>query len=175
MTAGVLGKSQRPATFGGPENGPMFAVRASLRRIEPVPALLVVLLNDCGKLPPIPNLPRAGVLGFREPRLDDMESASWVAAWDGSVIDPDGLRKVDGLASFRDYWDFHTASDVREICSIRGSRRAVVALVRYLRDDAEIHDRRLVGNVERHDCGLTKLLVRLGARPVDRARLEYAP
>lgn len=152
----------------------MLATRATSRRIETIPALLVVLLHDTNKLPPIPNLPHAGVLGFREPRLEDMESFTWAAAWDGGVLDEDGFRKVAGLASFRDYYEHHTASDVREICSIRGSRRAVVALIKYLRDDAEFHDRRLVGNVERHDCGLTNLLVRLGARPVDRLRLEYS-
>ena len=143
------------------------------RRIEQVPPLLVMLLNDLGKLPPIPNLPRAGVLGFRPPTLADMEAFYYAAAWDGSVLDADGFRKVSGLATYRDVYDLHSASDVRELCAIRGTRRAVVELVRYLRDDAEAHDRRLVGMIERNDGRLAKLMARFGGKPTTLVPWSY--
>lgn len=151
----------------------MLATRAASRRIETVPALLVAMLSDLGKLPPIPNLPRAGALGFRQPRLADMEQFTYAAAWSGSVLDKYGFRKVDGLATYRDVFDPHSSSDVRELCAIRGSRRAVVALVRYLRDTAEAQERRLVGMIERNDGGLAQLMARFGGKPMTRVAWEY--
>ena len=76
------------------------------RAVELIPALLVVLLHDSDKLPPIPNLPEPSTLGFRRPELADMESLQWVAAWDGARTDKDGFRRVAGLASFRDVYDW---------------------------------------------------------------------
>jgi hypothetical protein len=165
--------SERQEAPRGQEDGGMLATRAPSRRIETVPALLVVLLNDTGKLPPIPNLPHAGVLGFRQPTLSDMEAFAYAAVWESAVLDEDGFRKVAGLATYRDVFDLHSSSDVRELCAIRGSRRAVASLVRYLRDDAEIHDRRLVGMIERNDGGLAQLMARFGGRPMTRVPWEY--
>jgi hypothetical protein len=145
------------------------------RCIEPVPALLVMMLHDLGKLPEIPNLPRAGVLGFREPEMRDMEAVKWVAQWQGDRTDKDGFRKVAGLATFRDYYQMHTASDVREIVALRGSRRAVVDLTVWMRDDAEAQNRRLVGSFERDSIGLAQLMSRLGGRPIPRLYWEYHP
>lgn len=160
--------------LSGAQSGGMLATRATPRRIETIPALLVVLLHDTGKLPSIPNLPCAGALGFRQPTLADLERFSYAAAWESSVLDEDGFRRVAGLATYRDYYEMHTSSDVRELCAIRGSRRAVVALIRYLRDDAAVHDRRLVGAIERFDLGLSNLVAKLGCRPVQRTMWEYA-
>lgn len=143
------------------------------RCIELIPALLVMMLNDLGKLPEIPNLPHPGALGFRKPELADMERAKWLAAWQGARTDKDGFRKVAGLATFRDTYDWHSASDVRELLAIRGSRRAVVDLTCWMRDDAEAHDRRLVGLMERDDCGLAQLMARLGGRPMTMVRWEH--
>ena len=174
MTVSSLPFLGRGRGAEGPENEAMLALRAPSRRtVEVVPALLVVLLHDCGKLPPIPNLPRAGVLGFRQPTLEDMERFLYAAAWDGSALDADGFRRVAGLATYRDYYRMHDSSDVRELCAIRGSRRAVVDLVRYLRDDAEAHDRRLVGMIERNDGELANLMARFGGKPMTQVSWEY--
>ena len=147
--------------------------RASSRCVELLPPLLVMMLNELGKLPEIPNLPKPGALGFRKPELADMERVKWLASWEGDRTDKDGFRKVAGLASFRDTYDWHEAADVRELLAIRGSRRAVVDLVCWMRDDAEAHDRRLVGLMERNDCGLAQLIARLGGRPMTMVRWEH--
>jgi hypothetical protein len=155
--------------------GNMLATRAASRRIEIIPALLVVLLNDTGKLPPIPNLPHAGVLGFRQPGISDMESFTWTAAWESAALDEHGFRKVAGLAAHRDYYNLHDSSDVRELCSVRGSRRAVIGLIRFLRDDAEVNNRRLVGSIVTHDAALAKAVDRLGGSAIALTRWEYNP
>ena len=116
---------------------PRAPARGALRS---VPALLVMMLHDLGKLPPIPNEPRPGVLGFRLPTLADMESVKWLASWSGPRTDEHGFRQVAGLASYRDYYQMHDSSDVRELCALRGSRRACVELTKWLRDDAESHE-----------------------------------
>ena len=153
----------------------MLATRARTRCIEAVPGLLVMMLNDLGKLPPIPNEPRPGVLGFRLPTLADMESVKWLASWSGPRTDEHGFRQVAGLASYRDYYQMHDSSDVRELCALRGSRRACVELTKWLRDDAESHDRRLVGAFETLDLGIATLMARLGGRPESRALWSYHP
>jgi hypothetical protein len=153
----------------------MMAAAPPTRTIEVIPALLVALLDGGGKLPPIPNEPQPGALGFHKPDLNDMQSAKWLALWEGPLVDEGGFRKVAGLATFRDLYEWHTASSVRELCAIRGSRRAVVELTRWLRDDAASQNRRLVGAIERFDCGLAKLVMKLGCRPVQRTMWEHAP
>jgi hypothetical protein len=143
-----------------------------VRTIEVVPPLLVALLNDAGKLPAIPNEPRAGALGFRRPTLEDMKTVKWLACWDGSRTDKDGFRKVGGLATFRDVFDWHTSSEVRELLAIRGTPRSTVALVNWLVADGLEHDRRLVGAVQKNDVSLIHLLERLGGT-ITRRFMEY--
>lgn len=150
----------------------MHATRASLRYIEVVPALLVMMLNDLGKLPSIPNEPRGGLLGFRKPELADMESVRWVACWHGARTDRDGFRRVAGLASFRDVFDWHTSCEVRELLALRGSPRACVDLTRWLISDGIENGRRLVGNVQSNDLGLIHLMERLGGH-ITRRFMEY--
>jgi hypothetical protein len=145
------------------------------RCIEMIPALLVMMLNDLGKLPDIPNLPQPGVLGFRKPELSDMEAVKWLAEWCGPRTDKDGFRKVAGLACFRDLYEWHSASDIREVVAIRGSRRAVANLTIWMRDDARSHNRRLSGSFERFDVGLAQLMARLGGKPTTRVLWEYLP
>jgi hypothetical protein len=171
----VLGESKVDGLQRQGEDSLMHATRASFRCIGEVPALLVMLLHDSGKLPPIPNEPRGGLLGFRKPELADMEAVQWLAQWEGPRVDKDGFRRVAGLATYRDYYQMHDSSDVRELLAIRGSRRAVVELTRWLRDDAEAHERRLVGVIERHDLGLCQVMARLGGAPVSRDPWEYRP
>jgi hypothetical protein len=145
------------------------------RCIEMIPALLVMMLNDLGKLPDIPNLPQPGVLGFRKPELSDMESVKWLAEWEGPRTDKDGFRRVAGLAAFRDLYNWHSASDVREVVAIRGSCRAVVDLTVWMRDDAMSHNRRLIGLFEKCDVGLAQLIARLGGRPTTLVPWEHLP
>ena len=109
----------------------MLATRARTRCIEHVPALLVMLLNEGGKLPSIPNEPQGGILGFRKPELADMEAVKWLAEWESPRVDKDGFRKVAGLATYRDYYEHHTSSDVRDLIALRGSRRACVELTTF--------------------------------------------
>lgn len=150
-------------------------VRSCFRCIEVVAPLLVSYLHDGGKLPSIPNLPKPGKLGFREPGIADMESVQWLIQWESLPLDKDGLRRVAGLATYRDYYQMHDSSDVRELLAIRGSRRAVVDLTRWLRDDAESHARRLVGSIERCDLGLAQVMARLGGKPETRVPWSYLP
>ena len=144
------------------------------RVISHIPALLVMSLNDAGKVPQIPHAPTAGGLGWRMPTLADMESVQWLASWSGPRVDSQGFRPLAGLASYKDYWRSHDASDVRELCSLRGSPRAVVELTKWLRDDAESHERKLVGYFEHLDLGLAQVMARLGGRPSNLRGWEYS-
>ena len=162
-----------PDRVAGPNTEPMLAVRPPTRAIEEIPALLVMLLNDSGKLPPIPNLPQAGVVGFRRPELTDMQTLRYVASWDGAKLCKDGFRRVAGLASFRDVFDWHTSSEVRELVALRGSPRSCAALISWLIEDGLANCRRLVGAVQLGDAGLRALAERLGCA-VTREWMEYA-
>lgn len=175
MTISAISSFSALGGFQEPNTADMTVASPPMRTIQEVPALLVMLLHDSGKLPSIPNTPSGGVLGFRQPERADMEAVRWLAEWEGARVDERGFRKVSGLASFRDFYDHHTASDVREVCSLRGSRRAVVDLTRWMRDDAESRARRLVGAIERFDCGLAQVLARLGGKPMTRVLWEYLP
>lgn len=155
------------------EDGLMLATRSRQRVLEVIPALLVMMLSDLGKLPEIPNLPKPTTCGFRKPELADMESLRWLACWGGARTDRDGFRRVAGLASFRDVYDWHLSSDVRELVAIRGSKRACVELTRWLVADGMAHGRRLVGAVKKDDSGLIHLMERLGGH-ITRRFMEYA-
>lgn len=141
----------------------MPAVTMSARRIEVLPPLLVSLLHDAGKLPAVPRLPDRSAFGFREPTFADMRVLSWAAQWEGHRVDEMGFRKVAGIAAFRDGYDFHTASDVREIVYLAGSPRAVVELVRWIRDRAMAENRRTIGSLDLSNMGLRKALGRIGS------------
>lgn len=144
-----------------------------LRSVEVIPALLVMMLNDLGKLPEIPNLPDGSSFGFRKPTLEDMQSLTWVAYWEGKKTDMDGFRKVSGLAAFRDLYDWHSASDVRELVSIRGSKRACTLLTKWILADGLAHNRRLVGAIQiAGDWKLSRFMNNLGGR-VTRWWTEY--
>jgi hypothetical protein len=170
MQTPFLGAEQAPLAR---ENGPMLsAPRTSTRAIEVVPALLVSLLHDCGKLPPIPNEPTEEGFAFRRPTLNDMQSVSWLAYWESSRVDQDGFRQVAGLAAFTDRYDWHGSQNVRELLSIRGSHRAVVELTRWLIAEAKRDGRRFCGAPAVGDKALIKTMERLGG-VVTRAFLEY--
>jgi hypothetical protein len=141
----------------------MMVAAPRARTVELIPALLVALLNDGGKLPPIPNEPRPGVLGFRQPTLSDMQSVSWVAYWGSTKVDNNGFRRVGGLATFSDHYDWHESADVREILALRGSKRSCVELTRWIIADGMEHGIRTVGAPAKGDFPLIHLMERLGA------------
>ena len=134
------------------------------RRVEKVPALLVAMMTDAGKLPVCPR-PPSDTLGFRVPTLAELAALNWICVWEhDSVVDERGIRSAVGVASFRDVYDWHSASDVREIVSIMGTPRAIVDLVRWLRFDASIFGRRCIGTFDRKNSGLGKMLEGLGCK-----------
>lgn len=133
--------------------------------IEQVPPLLVCLLQDAGKLPASPTLPKPDVFGYRVPGLAEMLDLKWVAKWDQrGRVDSMGFRDCDGLAAYRDTFDFHTASDVREFVYLAGSRRASIELIRWMRRDAQLAGRRLIGTFDAENEKLRRFLERSGCQ-----------
>lgn len=116
-----------------------------MRRIEPVPAALIALLEAAGKLPLLPDCAKEdGTLG-RHPLLSEVVALKWVLAWHGPAVDEAGFRSPVGVAAFRDVYDYPTGRDVREVVHLTGSRRAIVDLFRWMREDAK--KRPLIGSV----------------------------
>lgn len=138
----------------------MISAPRARRRIEQVPCLLIGLLCDAGKLkrPPVPP---AGVRGYREPGLEDYRALTWLVQWEGGPIDRSGMHDAAGAVGFHDHYDFHTASDVREILFLTGSPRAVHDLIQAVRKDAE-DDRRVIGMIGVDNPGLAQMLDAMG-------------
>ena len=140
--------------------------RTGGRQIEKVPALFVSLLKDEGKVPPFPRPHDTTLFGYRAPGLQEMVNQEWVVEWGlQGRVGAFGFNPVVGLASFRDRYDEHTTSDVREILCITGSRRAVIDLFLWLRADAARVKRRLMGSFDPDNAGMVALLKRLGGIP----------
>jgi len=131
-------------------------------RIEKVPCLLIGLLAAAGKLPEAPAEIDALSYrrGRRKPTAEEAAAQTWVLSWGGPVA-TDGLRSVTGIMAFRDHYDFHTASDVREIVYIKGP--ATVSMIRWLR--AETPDRRLVGYIDIKNDRMYRALTAIGCAP----------
>lgn len=142
----------------------MLAERAGCRRIQTVPALLVSLLQDAGKLPSVPREPDRNGVGFRPPGLAEMQALTWIALWQGERTDEMGFRQVAGLLAYRDGYDFHNASDCREIVYLAGSPRASIELLRWLRDSAKEDGRRALGSFDVDNVSLKGALERIGGR-----------
>lgn len=134
------------------------------RHIEEVPALLVQLLHDCGKLPTPPSPVDRSVLGFRMPTLRDLNDYTWLCQWQGERVNERGFCNVAGIAAYRDTFDFHSASEVRECVSLIGSPRACFALVECMMGDARLCGRRFVGSFDADNVLLKRALERLGMR-----------
>lgn len=128
------------------------------RHIEQVPCLLIGLLCDSGKLVRPPE-PVEGGRGYREPSIDDYNALTWLVQWDGDRVDRHGLRKASGAIGYHDRYDFHTASDVREIVFLTGSPRAVHDLLKIVVDNS---DRRVMGMVGADNPRLSKMLDAMG-------------
>jgi hypothetical protein len=149
-------------------------LRKRHRIVEVVPALLVMMLKDMGKLPGVPTPPTGQHFGFRSPMLPEMESVVWAATWGGKHLAANGsFNPVMGLAAYRDIYDFHTASDVRDVVYITGTPRAVVELMRTLEAQASELGRRLIGSFELDNDGMKRMMGRLGGRMTRMLRWEY--
>ena len=61
---------------------------------------------------------------------------------------------------------------MRELISLRGSRRACVDLTHWLIEDGMLQDRRLVGAVQAGDFGLRDFMDRMGGK-MTRWWMEY--
>lgn len=138
--------------------------QASVRVVEVVPALLVSLLHDAGKIPQPPFPPDRSTFGFQAPGLSEMQAYSWVVQWKGARTDETGFRPVSGVAAYRDDYDFHTASRVREIVLLAGSKRASIDLLRWIRDEARLLGRRTIGSFDLTHTALRSAAAHLGAR-----------
>jgi hypothetical protein len=131
-------------------------------RIEKVPCLLIGLMAAAGKLPGAPaEIDALSVRrGRRKPTADEAGAQTWVVVWDGPV-QSDGFREVTGLLAFRDSYDFHTASDVREIVYLKGPTS--LKLIRWLR--AHTEGRRLLGSIDMGNHRLYRALTAMGNTP----------
>jgi len=141
-------------------------VEAPVKRlIEKVPPSLIGILADEGKLR-LPARPLGGIRGFRPPGLQEMAALQWVVEWDGFRFERSGaLRSATGALAYRESYDFHSASDVREICFLTGSARAIRNLLHWAKFDARENGRRLIGSFGLFNDGLRKMVARLGGAP----------
>jgi hypothetical protein len=133
--------------------------------IERVPPMMIALLEKSGDLPALPGAfaPNRELRGFRYPTLDEGAALTWLIAWHGPRTDGFAFRKPSGVMGYQDCYDFHTASDVRAVAYLAGSRRAVVDLLRYCQRESRAEGRRLVGTIDNHNQPLARTLTKLGA------------
>jgi hypothetical protein len=124
--------------------------------IERVPALFVSQLLAQGILPAAPEavIASAHVPERRDMTIQEAAALTWV------ICGP--FHRPRGVAAYRDVFDYHVSADVREVIHIAGSRRAVVSLARFLRDDARTLSRRCVGTMDLSNKPMIHLLGRGG-------------
>jgi hypothetical protein len=141
------------------------------RTIERVPVLLIGLLEAGGLLPQVPHpvaeLPQRGAR--RDATLAEAAALTWLVAWDGPKLAGGGFRRAAGVASYRDTYDQHTSSDVREITHIAGSARSVRDLLHFMRAGAP---GRLMGVVDARNARMLAILAKLGAQRAERVVFE---
>ncbi len=121
------------------------------RAVERVPPLEIALLGASGLLPRSYAPHRTPA---REITFADVGGFEWLVDWGGG--------RVYGYAAYRDGFDLHTGSDVREIASVEGSKRACVVLLRALAASAREHGRRIVGAVDSDNELMVDLFERMG-------------
>lgn len=132
------------------------------RYVEAVPAVLVSILADEGKLPLVPE---SGPMrfGFRRPGMAELCALRWLVAWEGWRFTEQGaLRPAHGVLGYEDRYDFRSSSDVRDICFLAGSRRAIADLLTRARVTAKEEGRRTIGSVRLDAVRLRRMLSRMG-------------
>lgn len=121
-------------------------------------------MKDADQLPQSKRFVSPGQFGFRFPTLADMMELRWAVEWDETTAaDTYGARAANGVLGFRDHYDFHSASDVREIAYVAGSARAIVRLFRWAKCDAALLTRRIIGSFDSENKEMKRLVERLGA------------
>jgi hypothetical protein len=143
------------------------------RCIEAIQPVLLMLFSETGRLPSVSDPDRTR-FGFRSPGLSEMQHYTWIVEWEGQRLDERGFRKVAGVAAYRDDYDYHSLSDVRELVSLSGSGRSVRNLVLWMRDDARVKERRLIGSFERANEPLKSFLAEIGFVETPRLFMEDA-
>jgi len=145
------------------------------RAIEEVPALIIAALEAAGRMPKLSeHVERMGnVPGRRPPTLQEVAALRWLCLWEGPVRFERGTGEPlqpQGVLAFRDVFDYHTSSDVREVIHLVGTGRAVYELIDFARSDAKASGRRIIGAVD-----LANGLMRqaLGRKMLTRTRQVY--
>jgi hypothetical protein len=133
----------------------MIAAPAELR-IERVPSVVIGQLALSGRLAEL--APEIRVFANRRytrvPTLGEADAFVWMLAtrndWEHSVL------------AYRDVFDWHTASDVREVCYVGGP--ATITLLKQLRRETP-RERRLIGNIDIQNVRMVRALLALGYAP----------
>lgn len=135
-------------------------VAQPVRSIERVPALFIGLLEEAGKLPALPgHIERLGRnVRRRNASLAEVAALTWLVAWDQPKINVQGFVKPCGVAAYRDAFDYHTASDVRELIHVSGTARGVRDLVLFIRNEARKEKRRLMGSIDIENLEMAEAL-----------------
>ena len=124
-------------------------------RCRPIAASLVSAIDAAGKLP-------RPVFGFirhpdsRDPTQEEAEALSWLTVWDREPT-----SGPEGIAAYRDVYDYHTGRDVREVIYLAGGRRACFDVLHAMADGP----RRLVGTFDMDNQRLFRFVERLGGIP----------
>lgn len=158
-------------TPAAPDDAGMVA--AAQRPIDVVPPALLAMLRGAGRLPTLPRPRRQ--FGYREPTLNELCALTWLLQWHGPRLDAQGMvREPIGLLAYYDHYDFGSASDVREIVYVDGTRRSVIELFRHMIARSREDGRRVVGDIVAGNRRQRKTLRKLGC-VVTRHRMEDAP
>ena len=131
------------------------------RPIQVVPALTISMLAASRRLPSRYSL---GPPPERSATMREAQSLTWAVQWDASQPEVDGFPPVAGYAAFRDVFDFQRGADVRDIIEVAGSKRACVALLRWMCEEARERGLHGVGSVFFGNSVLQRALVRMGYR-----------
>lgn len=120
--------------------------------IERTSAMLIGKLALDGKLPMLSAelLAPSKRAHQRPATLEEAEAYTWVLARE--------FERVEGVLAYRDVFDFHTGTDVREVIYISGP--ATIRLLRWLR--AVTIGRRLIGNIDSENARMARAITAIG-------------
>ena len=122
---------------------------------------MVALLHRSGALPSLPPEVEAlsGRTAGRDPRLEEIAGIRWQVV----LEDHGGPMRMVGILGTREIFHLHTSSDRIEIVHLAGTRRAIVDLLRFVREEAEVRGMgRPVGHVDVGNQKFVALAQKLG-------------